>query len=173
MAFYIADMTKQSESKLEKSVSPSVLKEEENKEKVKWRCPKCKKMEFIGKDCCKKGLYDYSGVHDLHRLLVTAESEIKDEQKQKPLNSHDMGSAPSNGPNKPIISTIKPEPAHGEPKPASNPTKNIEKYWRCHRCDTVNRTELRGKSQPCTNCKFVTYSRMAEIDPSKKEVIYG
>ena len=61
MPFYIAELTKQSESKLEKSVSANVLKEEENKNKSKWFCPLCYTTEVVGKDCayCKKGLYDY------------------------------------------------------------------------------------------------------------------
>ena len=91
MPFYIDELTKQSESKLEKSVSANVLKEEENKNKSKWRCPLCDQTEVVGKDCakCKKGLYDYDKKHDLLKLLVAAEKvEIQMQAKtEKPSSA--------------------------------------------------------------------------------------
>ena len=91
MAFYIAELTKQSESKLEKYVSTSVLKEEENRENLsKWSCPRCDQTVVVGKDCskCKKGLYEYDWKHDLLKLLVAAEKvEIQMQANTEKLSS--------------------------------------------------------------------------------------
>ena len=86
MSFYIAELSEQSESKLEKFVSPSVLKEEENRERTKWLCPTCSVQQFVGKDCsnCRKGLYDYDDyerTHDLLKQLVAEEEKVDPEQK--------------------------------------------------------------------------------------------
>ena len=87
MHFYIAELSKQSDSKLEKFVSPSVLKEEENRERTKWICPRCRVEQFVGKDCslCRKGLYDYDDyekTHDLLKQLVAEEEKV--DPKQEP-----------------------------------------------------------------------------------------
>ena len=82
MAYYIAGLTKQPESKLEKAVSPDVLKEEENRERSKWRCPRCHLELFVGKDCsgCRKGLYDYDKNYDLlKQLIVAGDNDAKSE----------------------------------------------------------------------------------------------
>ena len=83
MSFYIAELSKKSESKLEKFVSPSVLKEEENRERTKWLCPTCRVEQFVGKDCskCRKGLYEYERTHDLLKQLVAEEEKVDPEQK--------------------------------------------------------------------------------------------
>ena len=52
-------------------------------------------------------------------------------------------------------------------------SKNKEKYWDCHKCQQINKTEFGGKVKPCDNCKSNTYSTRAELNPSEDEVIYG